>query len=206
MLLGVSACSPHVSACPKPVAGDVVYIVGRGWHAEIGIPAEQLNGRLAFYREVFPDARVVMLGYGKKTFFTAPPDSVSEYFLGPFPGPAVIQAVGLRVTPLQAYPQKDVVELALPAGGMHALSEFIAQDLTPDDSGKPLIVAHSHNPEGLFYAARSQYTLLHTCNAWAADALHSTGLPIDSDGVIFSGQVTARLSGKGLCQPLLGGN
>lgn len=201
----VSACSSvRPPACPPPITGDVVYVVGQSWHAQIGIPVEELGDDLAFYREIFPGARVIIFGYGKKTFFTAPPETLSEYILGPVPGPAVIQAVGLTVTPMAAYSSENILTLRLPPGGSRSLSAYIANDLTKDAAGKPRVVALSSNPAGLFYASQSQYTLLHTCNAWIADALHAAGLPISGNGVIFLGQVMARTSAaaEGQCRLL----
>lgn len=62
-----------------------VTLIDRGWHVEIALPAEALTGGLAVFRDVFPGARAVAFGYGKRTFFTAKTDSLSEYLLGPFP-------------------------------------------------------------------------------------------------------------------------
>jgi uncharacterized protein (TIGR02117 family) len=193
IILAVSGCGSVAPPCAPPAAGDIIYVVDQGWHAEIGIPARELGKDLAFYRKIFPGARVIMFGYGKKTFFTAPPDTISEYILGPFPGPAVIHVVGLTVTPVEAYPPESTVTLRLPPGGARALTSFIWQDLSKDESGKPEEVARSSDPDGLFYAAQGEYNLFHTCNTWTADALHDAGLPISGDGVIFSGQVKTRV-------------
>ncbi|MEJ1976695.1 MAG: hypothetical protein WDN49_11875 [Acetobacteraceae bacterium] len=103
--LATAACSTSMAPCPLPLAGDApVYVVSRGWHVDVGIPADQLDGPLAVYRDVFPGARTVMFGFGKKTFITAPADTISEYLLGPVPGPAVIQVTALSVAPPDAYP------------------------------------------------------------------------------------------------------
>ena len=83
--------------------------------------------------------------------------------------------------------------LALPMGGSRALSAYIWNDLVKDTTGKPLVVAHSTDPDGLFYAAQSEYTLQHTCNRWIADALHDAGLAVSGDNVIVSGQVMTRV-------------
>ncbi len=192
ILFAVSACTAPPHFCSPAKESDVVYVVGREWHAEIGIPVEELKGNLAFYRTLFPEARTLMFGYGKKTFFTAPPDTISEYFLGPVPGPAVIHVVGLRVSAAEAYPAEDTITLTLPPGGSKALSAFIWNDLAKNTSGKPTIVSHSTYPAGLFYAANSEYTLWHTCNTWATEALRAAGLPVSSSGVAFSGQVMNR--------------
>jgi hypothetical protein len=180
--------------CTPNTAEDVVYVVGQGWHAEIGIPVEELNHDLAFYRKIFPEARALMFGYGKKTFFTAPPDAISEYFLGPFPGPAAIHVVGLNVMPVDAYSRENTFTLRLPPGGAQALSAYIAKDLSRDKSDRPEEIAHSTDPDGLFYAAQSEYNLFHTCNTWTADALHDAGLPVSGDGVTFSEQVMTQVA------------
>jgi len=177
--LALTACSSWTPPCAPPASGDLIYVVGQGWHAEIGIPVEELTGDMAFYRDVFPGARVIIFGYGKKTFFTA--------------HAAVIQAFAINVTPVEAYPPEDTVVLRLPPGGSRALSAYIWQDLIKDASGKPKIVAPSSAPAGLFYAAQSEYNLFHTCNTWAAEALHAAGLPISGDDVIFSGQVMTQI-------------
>lgn len=190
----LSACNQAVPSCPLPPASDVLYVTGQGWHAEIGVPVEELDKNLSFYRKTFPGARVIMFGYGKKTFFTAPAATLSEYFIGPVPGPAVIHAVGLRVTPVEAYPPGDTITLALPPGGSKALSAYIWKDLAKDISGRPYIVAHSTDPDGLFYASVSEYNLFHTCNTWTADAVHTTGLTVSGSNVIFSGQIMSRVS------------
>ena len=171
---------------------DTVYVVSRGWHVEIGIPAERLTGSLRVFRDIFPGARAIMFGYGKRTFMTAPADDISEYLLGPVPGPAVIEAVGLRDLPPAAYGASDMVTLALTSSGDARLDAFIWNDLRLDRTGEPLLVGPGEFPGSLFYAARSRYDLLHTCNTWAAAALAAAGLPISAEGVIFSGQVMAR--------------
>jgi hypothetical protein len=40
-----------------------------------------------------------------------------------------------------------------------------------------------------YYASTQRYSGLHTCNTWTAEGLKTTGLPIRSFGVEFSGQV-----------------
>ena len=190
-----SACGSVVGLCrPTLATADVVYVVGQGWHVEIGIPVEELDENMSFFREIFPGARTIMFGYGKKTFFIAPAETMSEFLLGPFPGAAVIQVVGLSVTPKQAYPPENTVTLFLSTNGSQSLSAYIWKDLIKDASGKPLMVARSTNPTGLFYAAESQYNLFHTCNTWAADALYNAGLPVSGENKIFSYQVMDRVA------------
>ena len=191
--------------CPTQQTGDVVYVVEEGWHAEIGIPVAELDHNMQMFGHVFDGAETIMFGYGKKTFVTAPVDTWSEYMLGPVPGPAVIQAVGLSVMPDEAYPAGDVVKLTLPHGGAQALSAYVWNDFIKGANGKPKIVGPSRDPEGIFYAAVSQYNLFHTCNTWTVDALQATGLAVSPDNVIFSGQAMDQVYGaaRKQCTPLL---
>ncbi|MGA9866478.1 MAG: DUF2459 domain-containing protein [Acetobacteraceae bacterium] len=200
--LAVGACtaSPPVCSLGKP-ATDLVYVVSRGWHVEVGLSTADLAGPLTVFRDIFPDARALLFGYGKRTFFTARVDTLREYVLGPFPGPAVIQVTGLAVLPTQAYPSSDVMVLRLPPGGARALSSYIWNDLGKDRAGGPRLVAQGNFPGSVFYAARSGYSPTHTCNTWAANALQAAGLPISGAGVIFSGQAVSRVLAAGACTP-----
>jgi hypothetical protein len=205
VLTTFSACSDlPPQSCELDTKSDVVYVIVENWHTELGLPVEELSDNLAFYRQVFSGARFILFGYGKKTFFTAPPDTLSEYVLGPVPGPAAIQAVGLSVSPLEAYPPENTFKLILPPGGAKALSTFIWNDLTKDATGSAKVLGPSTNPDGLFYAAQSEYNLLHTCNTWAADTLKNAGLPLESDGIVFSSQVRNRITAvaQNQCQTL----
>ncbi len=177
-----------------------MYVVSRGWHTEIGIPSDRLAGPLGMFRQVFPGARAVMFGYGKRTFMTAPADNISEYLFGPVPGPAVIEVVGLSVMPPLAYGKQDMVALSVSPSGARALSAFLWDDLARDHTGAPLLVGPGLFPGSRFYAARSRYSLGHTCNSWVAAALHAAGLPIDPDGVVLSGQTMARAADAAAAQ------
>ncbi len=185
------AAPPLAGACPPNPAATIT-VLSRGWHTELGIPADELQGRLTIFRSIFPGARTIMFGYGKRTFMTARADRASEYLLGPFPGPAVIEPIGLSTSVQAAYGPGDSVNLSLPPGGLEKLSAFVWNDLAKDASGAPRLVGPGAFPGALFYAANSQYTLAHTCNTWVAEALHQAGLPINPAGAILSGQTMSR--------------
>jgi len=191
---GLAGCAvaPAPSCAPPPSGKELIHVLGRGWHTQIGIPTALLDGKLGLFRSVFPGARTVMFGYGKRTFMVSPPNDISEYILGPFPRPAIIEAVGLLVSPPEAYGTKGMMALELPPGGAARLSAFIWNDLAHGTDGAPLLVAPGHFPGSLFYAARSEYGLFHTCNTWVAEALAAAGLPVDADALTFSSQTMAR--------------
>ena len=133
-----------------------------------------------------------MFSYGKRTFVTAPPDDISEYFLGPVPGRAAIQVSGLSVLPSQAYRPDETTVLPLSPQGDAGVSNFIWSDLGKTQAGAPESIGPGPFPGSQFYAARSRYTLLHTCNTWTIEALGAGRLPLTAQDVIFSGQSVAR--------------
>jgi hypothetical protein len=193
-VLSAAACSPTVTpSCALPATNaGLVYVVGSGWHVDIGIPTDELTGPLTFYRDMFPGARTIIFGYAKRTFVTAPAHTISEYILGPVPGPAVIDVSGITVSPPEAYEPGTTVVLSLPRDGARLLSDFIWNDLDKTSSGQPRLVARGSYPGSLLYGARSEYSLLHTCNNWAASLLQAAGVHVSSGGVIFSGQLMSR--------------
>ncbi len=196
----LAGCAPTAPRCAADDGPDV-YIVARGWHVEVGLPADHLDGELAAFRDVFPGARAVMFGYGKRTFFTARADTLSEYVLGPVPGPAAIQVTGLSTLPTDAYEPSAVLVMHLPPGGAAGLSAFLQHDFERDAAGGPRLIGPGPYPGSLFYAARSGYSLAHTCNTWAADALHAAGLAVSGSGAALSGQVVSRAIAAGACSP-----
>ena len=199
VLLLLSGCAASPPPC-GPLAGEAVTVVSRGWHTAIGIPASALRGPLARFRGVYPGARTVMFGYGKRTFLTARADRWDEYLIGPFPGPAVIETAGLSTEPQAAYGPEDSIDLVVPPEGMDALSASIWNDLAKDASEAPRLVARGAFPGSLMYAAVSTYNLANTCNTWAARALRAAGLPISPEGVVLSGQLMGRAADAALRQ------
>jgi len=195
-LLG--ACAGALPApCPTPAHPDgVVWLLDQGWHTEIGMPAEAITGPLAVYRSIFPGVKVLMFGFGKRTFITARVESPSELLMGPFPGPGAIQVVGLNVSPDAAYGHSPVVRLPVSSAQANRLSDYIWKAIGKTHDGQPRLISVGLFPGSLFYAATHGYAPGYTCNTWSAEALQAAGLAVSPDGVMFAGGVldqTARL-------------
>ena len=175
-----------------PSSRDTVTLLDHGWHTDIGVPADELSGPLAMFRDVFPGARSMVFSFGKKTFLMAPAHDSSEYLLGPVPGPAAIMVTGLSVPSENAYGADPALVLHLPEGGAARLSDFIWREILQDRSGKPRLIDRGAFSGSLFYAATAGYGLDHTCNTWSALVLAATGLDINPSGVVFASQIMAR--------------
>ncbi|HTH99510.1 MAG TPA: DUF2459 domain-containing protein [Acidisoma sp.] len=178
--------------------GDTVSLITHGWHTDIGLPAEEASGPLVRVRRLFPGARTLVFGYGKRTFMIAPAHTIGEWIIGPFPGPAAIEVSAISSDAATAYGARHVETLPLPPGGAQRLSAFLWQafDKAPDGTahaGELRYIAQGNFPGSLFYQASSHYGLLHTCNTWSAEALAAAGLPIRPAGIVFSGGLDERV-------------
>jgi Protein of unknown function (DUF2459) len=171
--------------------GEEIYLVEHGWHVDLAIPSDMLRGDMTVFRRIFPGLRVLMVGFGKRTFMMAPVTTISDLLVGPFPGQGVVLAIGMTAPPDQAYDDGTEAVIPLPPGGAEGLSDFLWRTLLVKD-GMPVEIGKGFFPGSLFYATRTGYSGFYTCNTWAADALRAAGLKVDPSGVIFSGQAMAR--------------
>ena len=168
-------------------------MITHGWHTDIGLPATEATGPLARFRQVFPGARVLVFGYGKRTFMIAPVHTLGEWIIGPFPGPAALEVSAISADAATAYGDAHVMTLPLPRGGAERLSAFLWHSFATDAAGDPQVIAPGNWPGSLFYDAASRYGLDHTCNTWSAEALRAAGLPVHPGGVVFSGQIDGQV-------------
>ena len=93
-----TACSAVVGT-PDPAAlprTSVVYVVGRDWHTDIGLRAEDMDGPLAAIRQRFPGVRTVLFGFGDRHYLTERRPGVADMVRAAFPGPGALLVTGLR--------------------------------------------------------------------------------------------------------------
>jgi len=162
---------------PAPGCGAVtLWLLDRGWHTEFAIAADAIEGGLAAFVPRFPGARVLLFGYGKRSFMTATVERFQELLIGPFPGDGVIQ-----VTAVSALPVPPAIGIAFDAPALRALTDFIWSTVDRDETGGPRLLGHRDG--AVFYASPRRYSLDYTCNTWSAEALATAGLPVAVDGV-----------------------
>jgi len=188
----LAACATAPPACTTvPMPGNVVYVVKHGWHTDIAIPSGELRGKLTIFQQIFPGVKILVFGFGKRTFVTAPVHTFGDLVVGPFPGAGMLLVTGLSTTPDIAYNDGVTATLILPPGGAERLSDFIWKTLKTTD-GAPVELRPGFFPGSIFYRTQTRYAGSRTCNTWAADALQAAGLNIDPAGVVFSWQTMAQ--------------
>jgi uncharacterized protein (TIGR02117 family) len=187
-VLGTS-CSAPLQPVPAVRDGAVVYVIGRGWHTDIGLPVEEIAGPLATLEDAFPGVRVLTFGFGERQFLVDRKQSVGAMLNALLPSQSALLMTALRTTPQDAFGAANVVVLPISRAGLDAIEASIWQELDRSAAGEPMLLAEGPYPGSVFYAARQTYDGFYTCNTWTAETLHAAGLPVSASGVLFAGQV-----------------
>jgi uncharacterized protein (TIGR02117 family) len=189
LLLG--ACTPTVPpfAAPAPEDAATVYVIGRGWHSDIGLPVAQMTGPLAGLAQPFPGVRFLTFGFGERQFLLARRTTLGGMVSALFPSRSALLMTALDAAPATAFGTQHVVEISVSRDGFARIEAAIWQELEKSPGGEPVMLADGPYPGSVFFAASGTYDAFDTCNTWTAAMLHDGGLPVPSDGVLFVGQV-----------------
>jgi uncharacterized protein (TIGR02117 family) len=186
----LSGCSSAPQPSDTPRAGNaVIYVVGRGWHTDIGLPVDEVSGPLAGLESDFPGVRFMVFGFGERNYLMTHGNGSGEMLTALFPSKSAILMTALRAPPTEAFSDEQVVTLRLTQHDADRISELIWQALEKTADGSALRLADGPYSGSLFYASHETYDAFHTCNTWTALLLRDSGLPVDPRGVLFVGQV-----------------
>lgn len=149
-------------------------------HYDLLLPlTPDLRRRFAFaeasgVRVAAPDAGWLLVGWGAREFYTSAgsyADVPLRAVLRGIAGDAsVIRLEAWGDFPLADFP--EITRLRLTASGYEALLARIETELGP-----PLPVPGLTGGDA-FFAARSPFSALRTCNTWAGEALREAGMPL----------------------------
>jgi uncharacterized protein (TIGR02117 family) len=191
---GLTGCT-HAPAAPAAAGPRIAYVVRRGFHTDIGLPAAALAPPLQPLAAEFPGAQTLLVGFGDRTFVQSRGRRwLGDWLLALLPGQGAMLVTGLSVPPDQAFAARDVVTLALTEPQWQGLQRFVRASFSPPQ-GVPARLAEGPYGGSRFYASALTYDLLDTCNTWTAEALRAAGQPVPVDVSLFSGQVMHAAAG-----------
>ncbi|HVC62477.1 MAG TPA: DUF2459 domain-containing protein [Acetobacteraceae bacterium] len=178
LAFAVSLCACSVAVQPaarRASPGDAtIYVIERGWHSDIGLPAGEITGPLAGLEQRFPGVCFLTFGFGERQFLLARRETLGGMLSALLPSrSALLLTVLLRVS-------RD---------GLARIEAAIWRELDTSPDGAPVPLAGGPCSGSVFYAARGTYDALDTCNTWTAEMLRAGGLPVPGSGVLFVGQV-----------------
>lgn len=178
----VAACASNPSCYESgtPAAElRTIFIVQRGWHTGVLIPAADWPDRRWRLLQEFAAVDLLEFGWGDKRFYPAEETTFGMAVRAAlWPTPSVIHVVGLDSSrPIDAQ-ANEVVPVRVSAEGLQALTAGIQQEFAGEQPIlKDLEVSWAPAPNR-FYDAKRAFYFPRMCNWWVAKRLEDAGCPI----------------------------
>lgn len=191
LLAGCGALGPTLTQPPAhdpPDAAATIYLVRSTWHIDIGFATDELAAPLRTLGDRFPGARYLLFGFGDRRYLESRHRDTTNLLAALWPGAGLILMTALSASPAAAYGPADVIAIPISAAQARAAQAWVWSSLV---RRQEVVQSDGTGPyEGsLYLRATADYSAMHTCNTWAAQALQAAGLPVRSAGVIFAGQL-----------------
>jgi hypothetical protein len=189
----LAGCAMLPTDPPVPNGEATIYVVGRGWHTDIGLAVAGPIGPLVSLESDFPGVRYMVFGFGERQFYLAGDADVAEMLTALLPSRSAILMTALRAAPTEAFADETVVTLHLSTSGVERIAMRLWNDLEKTPDGSVVRLADGPYSGSVFYASRETYDAFHTCNTWTALVLRDGGLPMQTH-VLFAGQVMQQVA------------
>lgn len=165
-------------------------VVDRGWHTEIGLPADKLDGRFDALRARFPGAVAFTFGFGERAYLQKRDSTPLDALAALLPSEGMVLVTALNTTPDVAFGRDDAIPLAVSQAGFDGAVDYVRHSM---GDGALVFVGDGPYPGSAFYASPLTYFGLFTCNTWTAEALRAGGVPVTAEAVLFADQVTGQV-------------
>lgn len=175
-------------AAPAEPASAQVWVARRGWHVDLGLAVDQMNGPLRSVAAHFPAAHFIFFGFGDRRYLTAKRHGSFTLAAALWPGAGLTLVTAIEGQPSQAFGEQHALRLNLNERQMRSLQDFIWATFASVD-GVASLLGPGPYEGSLYFAALPRYSGLHTCNTWAAEGLAAAQLPIHRRFVVLAGQL-----------------
>ncbi len=178
---------------PPPGDAATVIVVDRGWHTDIGLPADALDHRFDALRARFPGVKTFTFGFGERLYVQNRHRTALDALRALLPSDGMVLVTALNTTPEAAFGTDDTIPLAISAEGFASVEDFVRRAIADNAAGAPDFVGEGPYPGSAFYASTLTYSGLFTCNTWTAEALRAAGVPVTAGGVVFASEVMGQV-------------
>ena len=189
----LAACAVVPPDTPVPRGEATIYVVGRDWHTDIGLPVDEVTGPLASLERGFPGVRFMVFGFGERKYYMAHNEGSGEMLAALLPSKSAILMTALNAPPTEAFADQKVVTLQLPSAGVQRIVAQLWDDLEKTQDGSPIRLGDGPYLGSVFYAGSETYDAFHTCNTWTALRLRDGGIPINTH-VLFAREVMQQVA------------
>lgn len=191
VVLLLCACTPAVPRVTLPAPADdaILYVIERSWHSDIGLPADEISAPLTDLAQRFPGVRFLTFGFGERQFLLARRATLGGMLSAMLPSRSALLMTALDATPEAAFGADHVVVLHVSRAGLTRIEAAVWEEIDKTPAGEPIGLGDGPYPGSVYYAALGTYDAFDTCNTWTAAMLHTGGIEVPTDGVLFVGQV-----------------
>lgn len=177
-----------IASSDKPSAKERdIYLISTGWHTGIVVPVDTLLKRNLPESLDFREIQYLEIGWGDRIFYQSPNPSYSALLNALLkPTSSVIHVYGFNHSIETTFRNSKTVKLTLNETEYTKLLYFIHKSFTRNVNGKPRLegVGLYGKNNSFFYMANGEFHLFNNCNTWVASAIQSTGIGLDSTGIV----------------------
>ena len=183
---GFAYCFSRIAVDSEPNSKQeiAIYIKTNGVHTDIVVPVK--TAQIDWSKEVkFSNTNVadstaqyLAMGWGDKGFYLQTPTWADLKASVAFNAAFGLSATAIHTTFYKKMVENNACKKIMVSNEQYArLVEYVAQSFKKDESGHFINIKTTANygKTDAFYEANGSYSLLHTCNTWANNALKSCG-------------------------------
>ena len=161
-----------------------IFILTNGVHTDIVMPVSNTHIDWSAYfptqntRAKASDNKYISLGWGDKGFYLETPTWADLKASVALKAAFALSNSAIHATYYnEMHVSESCVRLMVSADQYKRLTEFVQSSLDLDASGKSIWINTDavYGDSDAFYEARGSYSLFHTCNTWANNALKACG-------------------------------
>ncbi|MEE4243506.1 MAG: TIGR02117 family protein [Desulfopila sp.] len=182
----------------------MVYVVNHGWHTGIIVPAAELDYILPQLQERFPGTDYYEIGWGDQAFYQADEISTALALQALFLSRGTVVHVAAIVgSPLEYFIGHEILGTCISINNLDSLTAFLAENFAYDSEDKIIGIGQGIYGNSSFYKGAGRYSLLYTCNTWAAEGLRKAGVSISSWTTTSAGIMKVLRKQKQACTDIL---
>ena len=162
-----------------------IYIKTNGVHTDLVVPVKteqaDWSKEIRFTNTHLQDTSKIQylaMGWGDKGFYLQTPTWADLKFSIAFKAAFALSTTAIHATFYDKLTETASCKKIMISRGAYArLVAYISNSFRKDDSGHviPIATNANYNKADAFYEANGSYSMLHTCNTWANNALKCSG-------------------------------
>ena len=189
-----------LAVVPEGLRAAEFYVSRHHWHSGIVVARADIPEGIwppGVVARDFAGCRCLELGWGDRTFYTAPkPTVLMGVSAALIPGRSVLHIAGFPGPPSGTHQWAELVRVPCTRVEFVALCHALGGSFARDATGNAQPLGRGlYGWKSQFYAARGNYWIGNTCNSWTLRETRAGGLPtrIGPAGTLSSGAVTGQV-------------